>query len=123
MSSIIVGFFVRQKKKKSFYVELYPDKDRDKIQRPPRKVEVKINSEPQQTEQKKLRRVDLNFKYSKSLINKCENCGMTITGYKKKCPTCGKDFKLKEIIKKCKTCGMMIPKSIKKCPVCGNQVK
>jgi len=65
--------------------------------------------------------VDLNFRYSKALINKCENCGMLITGYKKRCPTCGKDFELKEVIKKCKTCGMTIPQSTKKCPICGTR--
>jgi RNA polymerase subunit RPABC4/transcription elongation factor Spt4 len=121
MSSIILGSIFRQKKKKSLYLELYPDKERNKIQRPPRKLEMKIDTDSKKLEQKRLRNVDLDFKYSKSLINKCENCGMTITGYKKNCPTCGKDFKLKEVIKKCKTCGMMIPKSVKKCPICGNQ--
>jgi RNA polymerase subunit RPABC4/transcription elongation factor Spt4 len=121
MASIIIGFIFRQKKKKSLYLELYHDKERNKIQRPPRKLEMKNDPDPKKLEQKRLRNVDLDFKYSKSLINKCENCGMTITGYKKKCPTCGKDFKLKDIIKKCKTCGMMIPKSVKKCPICGNQ--
>jgi RNA polymerase subunit RPABC4/transcription elongation factor Spt4 len=121
MCSIIVGSIFRQKKKKSLYSELYPDKERKKIQRPPRKIEMKIDTDSKKLEQKKLRYVDLDFKYSKSLINKCENCGMTITGYKKTCPTCGKDYKLKEVIKKCKTCEMMIPKSVKKCPICGNQ--
>lgn len=120
MASIIIGFIFRQKKKKSLYVELYPDKKRNKIQRPPRKIEIKMDTDSKKLEQKGLRTVNLDFKYSKSLINKCENCGMIITGYKKTCPTCGKDFKLKDVIKKCKTCGMMIPKSVRKCPVCGN---
>ncbi len=120
ISSIILGIFFRQKKK-SIYSELYPDKKRNKIQRPPRKLELNIETDSEKLVQKKLRNVDLNFKYRKSLINKCENCGMMITGYKKRCPTCGKDFELKEVIKKCKTCGMMIPKSTKKCPICGTR--
>jgi RNA polymerase subunit RPABC4/transcription elongation factor Spt4 len=121
MASIVIGSIFRQKKKKSLYVELYSNKERNKIQRPPRKLDLKIDSDSQKMEQNKTRNVDLDFKYSKSLINKCENCGIIITGYKNKCPTCGKDFKLKEVIKKCKTCGMTIPKSVKKCPICGNQ--
>ena len=118
MSLIILGTFFR-KKKKSIYSELYPDKERTKIQRPPRKLELKIETDSEKLQQKKLRNVNLNFKYRKSLINKCESCGMIITGNKKTCPTCGKRFELKEVIKKCKTCGMTIPKSVKKCPVCG----
>ena len=119
MSSIVLGSIFRKKKKKSIYSELYPDKKRNKIQRPPRKLELNIETDSEDTVQKKLRNVDLSFRYRKPLINKCENCGMMITGYKKKCPTCGKVFELKEVIKKCKTCGMTIPKSTKKCPICG----
>lgn len=120
LSLIVLGTFFRQKKK-SFYSELYPDKDRKKIQRPPRKIELKIETDSEKMQERKLRNIDLNFKYRKSLINKCENCGMIITGYKKNCPTCGKVFELKEVIKKCKTCGMTIPKSTKKCPICGTR--
>ncbi|MBY9011287.1 MAG: hypothetical protein KGD70_02820 [Candidatus Lokiarchaeota archaeon] len=121
MSLIILGMFFRPKKKKTIYSELYPDKERNKIQRPPRKIELKIETDSELLQQKKLRNIDLNFKYRKSLINKCENCGMIITGYKKNCPTCGKVFELKEVIKKCKTCGLTIPKSVKKCPICGTR--
>ncbi|MBY8987992.1 MAG: hypothetical protein KGD61_06020 [Candidatus Lokiarchaeota archaeon] len=120
ISLIFLGSFFRQRKK-SIYSELYPDKKRNKIQRPPRKLELKIENDSEKLVQTKLRNVSLNFNYRKSLINKCENCGMLITGYKKKCPTCGKVFDLKAIIKKCKTCGMTIPKSVKKCPICGTR--
>ena len=120
LSLIVLGTFFRQKKK-SIYSELYPDKDRKKIQRPPRKIELKIETDSEKMQERKFRDIDLNFKYRKSLINKCENCGMIITGYKKNCPTCGKVFELKEVIKKCKTCGMTIPKSTKKCPICGTR--
>jgi len=120
MSSIILGTFFRQKKK-SIYSELYTDKKRNKIQRPPRKLELKIEADSETIPKKKFKDVNLNFKYRKSLINKCENCGMIITSYKKNCPTCGTAFELKDIIKKCKTCGMTIPKSVKKCPICGTR--
>ncbi len=120
LSLIVLGTFFRQKKK-SIYSELYPDKERKKIQRPPRKIELNIETDSEKIQERKLRNIDLNFKYRKSLINKCENCGMIITGYKKNCPTCGNAFELKEVIKKCKTCGMTIPKSTKKCPICGTR--
>ncbi|GAH37240.1 unnamed protein product, partial [marine sediment metagenome] len=68
--------------------------------------------------QKNFKEANLNFKYRKSLINKCENCGMLITGYRKSCPTCGQAIELKEIVKKCKNCGMLITKSVKICPIC-----
>jgi len=121
MSLIVIGSFFVQKKKNSIYSKLYPDKKRKKIQRPPRKLDLKIEADSETLAQKKFRDVNLNFKYRKSLINKCENCGMIITGYKKNCPTCGKTFELKDVIKKCKTCGITIPKSVKKCPVCGTR--
>ena len=120
MSLIVLGTFFRSKKK-TIYSDLYPDKKRTKIQRPPRKIELKIETDSEKLQERKLRNIDLNFKYRKSLINKCENCGMIITGYKKNCPTCGKVFELKKVIKKCKTCGMTIPKSTKKCPICGTR--
>ena len=41
LSLIVLGTFFRQKKK-SIYSELYPDKERKKIQRPPRNIELKI---------------------------------------------------------------------------------
>lgn len=121
LSLIIIGSFFIQKKKNSIYSKLYPDKKRNKVQRPPRKLELKIEADSETLARKKFRNVDLNFKYRKTLINKCENCGMLITGYKRNCPTCGRAFELKEVIKKCKTCGITIPKSVKKCPICGTR--
>ena len=121
LSLIVIGSFFIKKKKSSIYSELYPDKKRNKIQRPPRKLELKIKAGSEALAPKKFRDVDLNFKYRKTLINKCENCGMLITGYKRNCPTCGRAFELKEVIKKCKTCGITIPKSVKKCPICGTR--
>ena len=121
LSLIVIGSFFIKKKKKSIYSELYPDKKRNKIQRPPRKLELKIEADSETLVTKKFRDVDLDFKHRKTLINKCENCGMIITGYKRTCPTCGRAFELKEVIKKCKTCGITIPKSVKKCPICGTR--
>jgi len=118
VSLITIGSFFMKNRKKSIYSELFPDKKRNKIQRPPRKRELKIKAESEVFEKTKFRDVNLDFKYRKTLINKCENCGMIITNYKKYCPICGKSIELKELIKKCSNCGMTIPKSTKKCPIC-----
>ena len=121
VSLIFIGSFFMKKRKKSIYSELFPDKKRNTIQRPPRKIELKIQTEPEVFEKPKFREVNLDFKFRKTLINKCENCGMIITSYKKQCPTCGNSIELKELIKKCSSCGMTIPKSTKKCPICGTR--
>ena len=122
ISLLILGSTLKRRKQKSLYSKLYPDKKQDMIQRPPRKLELTIKAEQEAPVEKKFREVNLNFKYRKSLINKCENCGMIITSNKKNCPICGKTIELKGIIMKCKKCGMTIPKSVKKCPVCGTRV-
>ncbi len=118
---IAIGSFFMKRRKKSMYSELFPDKKRKVNQRPPRKIEMKIRAEPEDFEKTKFREVNLDFKYQKTLINKCENCGMIITSYKKHCPICGNSIELKELIKKCSNCGMTIPKSTKKCPICGTR--
>lgn len=122
ISLIILGSIFRHRKQKSLYSKLYPDKKQNMIQRPSRKLELTIKEEREEPVEKKFREVNLNFKYRKPLINKCENCGMIITSYKKNCPICGKAIELKGIIKKCNNCGMTIPKSVKKCPVCGTRI-
>ncbi|NVM45152.1 MAG: zinc ribbon domain-containing protein [Candidatus Lokiarchaeota archaeon] len=122
ISLLILGSILKRRKQKSLYSKLYPDKKQITIQRPTRKLELTIKEEQEAPIDKKFREVNLNFKYRKSLINKCENCGMIITSHKKKCPICGKALELKGIIMKCKKCGMTIPKSVKKCPVCGTRV-
>ncbi len=38
---------------------------------------------------RKRRPVNLNVKYRKPLIVKCENCKMTVASFVKKCPKCG----------------------------------
>jgi len=121
VSLIAIGSFFMKHRKKSLYSELFPDKDRNKIQRPSRKIELKKKVESEVFEKTKLREVNLDFKYRKTLINKCEKCGMIITSYKKHCPICGNSIELKELIKKCSSCGMTIPKSTKKCPICGTR--
>jgi RNA polymerase subunit RPABC4/transcription elongation factor Spt4 len=115
---LFVGSFFIKKKQSSVYSEMFPDKKRRRSQDFHRKLELKIERTPEKPAQKNFKEVNLNFKYRKSLINKCENCGMLITGYRKNCPTCGQAIQLKEIVKKCKNCGMLITKSVKICPIC-----
>ena len=114
---LFVGFFFMEKKQSPIYSKMFPDKKR-RSQDFHRKLELKIETEPEKPVQKSLKEVNLNFKYRKSLINKCEKCGMLITGYRKNCPTCGQTLEMKEIVKKCKNCGMLITKSVKICPIC-----
>ena len=114
---LFVGSFFIEKKQSPIYSKMFPDKKR-RSQDFHRKLELKIEMEPEKPAQKSFKEVNLNFKYRKSLINKCENCGMLITGYRKNCPTCGQALEMKEIVKKCKNCGMLITKSVKICPIC-----
>lgn len=121
ISLIFLGSILKRRKQKSLYSKLYPEKDQDLSQRPQRKFELTIKPEKGPLE-KKFREVNLDYTYRKSLINKCENCGMIITGYNTKCPGCGKAIETKGVIMKCKNCGMTIPRSARKCPVCGARV-
>jgi len=114
---LFVGTFFLKKKQSPIYSKMFPDKKR-RSQDFHRKLELKIERTPEKPAQKNFKEVNLNFKYRKSLINKCENCGMLITSYRKNCPTCGQTIQLKEIVKKCKNCGMLITKSVKICPIC-----
>ncbi len=115
---LFAGTLFNKKKQGSIYSKMFPDKKGRRSQDFHRKLELKIEMEPEKPVQKNFKEVNLNFKYRKSLINKCENCGMLITGYRKKCPTCGQTLEMKEIVKKCKNCGMLITKSVKICPIC-----
>ena len=115
---LFVGSFFIKKKQSPIYSKMFPDKKKRRSQDFHRKLELKIERTPEKPAQKNFKEVNLNFKYRKSLINKCENCGMTITSYSKNCPTCGQALELKEIVKKCKNCGMLITKSVKICPIC-----
>ena len=121
VSLLFAGYILRRRKQKSLYSQLYPDKNQEMIQRPQRKFELTIKPEKEPLE-KQFREVNLDYQYHKSIINKCENCGMTITGYQKTCPMCGKAIETKGVITKCKNCGMTIPRSARRCPICGARV-
>ncbi|MFW9821672.1 MAG: hypothetical protein ACFFE4_01975, partial [Candidatus Thorarchaeota archaeon] len=76
------GLIFRQRKTKRIYKQLFPEKKRQ-AQPIKRREEFRIDQEP---DLKKLTEINLNFKYRRPLIKKCENCGMVIASYVKKCP-------------------------------------
>ncbi|MFX0030528.1 MAG: hypothetical protein ACFE8B_15055 [Candidatus Hermodarchaeota archaeon] len=82
------GLIFRSRKQKRIYNQLFPGKKRSEPIK--RREEFRINKEP---DLKKLSDINLNFKYREPLIKKCENCGMVIASYVKKCPICGTPIK------------------------------
>ncbi|MFX1278761.1 MAG: hypothetical protein ACFFA3_05040 [Promethearchaeota archaeon] len=82
-----LGFIFRNRKKKKMYDDLFPEKQR---RTQPIKRREEYKPEP---DLKKLAGISLNFKYREPLIKKCENCGMVIASYVKKCPICGASIK------------------------------
>ncbi|MFX1456677.1 MAG: hypothetical protein ACFFDB_14995 [Promethearchaeota archaeon] len=82
------GLIFRQRKAKRIYNQLFPEKRQ--AQPIKRREEFRIENEP---DLKKLTEINLNFKYRRPLIKKCENCGMVIASYVKKCPICGELIK------------------------------
>jgi len=118
---VITGPFIKNRRNKSLYAKMFPDKKK-KYQTHYQNEESKIEDEKVSSEPKKIRNISLDFKYRRSIINKCENCGMIITSFAKTCPNCGKEITGKPIIKKCDNCGMIMANFVKKCPKCGKIV-
>ncbi|MFW9819419.1 MAG: hypothetical protein ACFFE5_07400 [Candidatus Thorarchaeota archaeon] len=83
------GLIFRSRKKKRIYDQLFPEKKRQ-TQPIKRREEFRIEKQP---ELKNVSDINLNFKYRRPLIKKCENCGMVIASYVKKCPVCGESIK------------------------------
>jgi RNA polymerase subunit RPABC4/transcription elongation factor Spt4 len=113
---LLLGFYLRTRKSKTLYSKMFPNKRRKNNQQYHQREEFKIDRSP---DRKKLADISFDFKYRRALINKCENCGMTLTSFVKNCPRCGSRVASKNIVKKCENCGMLIPRNTKKCPVCG----
>ncbi|MFW9880001.1 MAG: zinc ribbon domain-containing protein [Candidatus Thorarchaeota archaeon] len=113
---VLLGTIFRSRKSRKLYSKLFPNKKQKRNQQFYRREEFRLNEVPRP---KRLADISLDFKYRKALINKCENCGITLTSFVKNCPNCGSRIKSKNIVKKCENCGMLIPRSVKICPVCG----
>lgn len=77
--------FLRERKK-SFYSRIFPKKKKalkeDIIQR----KKIRNGSV---SSKKRVPPVNLNFNYKRPAIRKCNNCGMILASFVKKCPICG----------------------------------
>ena len=45
------------------------------------------------SQKRKIIPVDLNYKYRKPLIRKCDKCGMVVPNFVNRCPECGNVIK------------------------------
>ena len=82
-----VGLFLNRNKK-SLYSRMFPDKKRRitlNTQKTRDKFKIKEIKQPQP---KIFKHISLDFRYSKPLISKCENCGNILPNFVKKCPFC-----------------------------------
>jgi hypothetical protein len=70
-------------REKSLISRIFPMKDKE--------IKIKISSNEEDTQEE--RAISLEFKYHKSLIKKCPNCGMILTSTMNKCPNCGRKIK------------------------------
>ncbi len=82
---IFIGPIFKFTRRKSLYAKMFPDKKKVRQQK---RLYMSEKKSPLPEEPKK---VDLSFKYQRSLVLKCYKCGMIIPNIKslKKCPACG----------------------------------
>lgn len=79
-----------KKKQGSLYAEMFPDKNKVREEIIKRKKE-----DGQKREEMRLfnlrhkNKINLDVKYTKPIIRKCEKCGMIVPKFTKKCPICG----------------------------------
>jgi len=118
----LLGLVFRKKKQKTIYSKMFPEKKKRRSEIDRQKKVVKIEKEFEKPLPETTKTISLDFKYRRSIINKCESCGITITSFMKNCPNCGKNIERKDIIKKCSNCGILITSFVKKCPVCGKSI-
>jgi len=77
--------FLRERKK-SLYSKIFPKKKKSL------KEDIEYRKKLRDTELSSKSRVppvNLNFKYKKPAIRKCNNCGMILASFVEKCPICG----------------------------------
>jgi len=118
----LLGLLFRKKKQKTLYSKMFPEKKKRRSEMDHQNKVVKIEEEFEKPFPENIKAISLDFKYRRSIINKCESCGITITSFVKRCPNCGTKVERKDIIKKCSNCGILITSFVKKCPVCGKLI-
>jgi len=86
-------FFKRKKKKKSLYSRMFPNKhSRFRIEEMKQRKDFRVKTEKLSRQPENLKSINLDFKYRKPILRKCENCGMILASFVKKCPLCGKQI-------------------------------
>lgn len=92
---IFAGIIFKGTRRKTLYSRLFPEKNAQIKKRERRKrMKYQIKSDIETSKLKQFDPIDLNFKYNKPLIVKCNNCGMILPSFAKKCPNCGKERSL-----------------------------
>ncbi len=80
--------------KASFYSRLFPKRDKKSIYSYEEEKKLyKTESEKIKPQERKIKPVNLNFKYRKPIIRKCDKCGIIVPNFVTKCPVCGNVIK------------------------------
>jgi len=81
-----------KRKRKSLYSRMLPKKGdkRSRLDEIRERKGFKKKREIIPNKSKNLKPISLDFEYRKPLVRKCENCGMILASFVKKCPLCGK---------------------------------
>ncbi|MHA1804375.1 MAG: hypothetical protein ACTSU4_07550 [Promethearchaeota archaeon] len=90
---VFLGIIIKGKNIKSFYSRLFRSKkERMLSQSQTRKRRYELKKEIQNSTIKEITPISLDFKYKKTLLRKCDNCGMVLPAFAKKCYNCGKEL-------------------------------
>lgn len=90
---VTISPFLR-KNKRSLYARMFPNRKRKSTSEYQKKsITTQYEEEMRQVQPKIPRSVNLDFRYRKPIINKCENCGNIIPNFVKKCPFCNVQVK------------------------------
>ena len=81
-----IGPFLRPKRK-NLYSRMFPNR-KNGVNKDLKKTHDPKQKELSQLEAKIPKPMNLDFKYRKSIINKCKICGNTVPNFVKKCPFC-----------------------------------
>lgn len=76
--------------KASLYSRLFPKKSKKNISSYEEEKKLyKSETEVIKHQERKMKPINLNIKYRKPLIHKCEKCGIIVPNFVNKCPVCG----------------------------------